>query len=132
MSRHPHSARLEGFDDDELITMVRQYVDAEVEDIANRIADAAVASTEFQDSRKTKNKLRKSIRPKVSKFENGGWIVVARAPHAHLVEYGHAKVTHDGDVVGHVTARPFLRKAKNKVLFEVIAEFKRKYGKGSS
>ena len=82
MSRHPHSARLEGFDDDELITMVRQYVDAEVEDIANRIADAAVASTEFQDSRKTKNKLRKSIRPRFPSLKTAGglWLPVRRMP----------------------------------------------------
>ncbi|WP_417292319.1 HK97 gp10 family phage protein [Desulfovibrio porci] len=131
MSRHPHSSRLEGFDDDELTTFVRAHVEPELEDIANRIAVEAIASTEFEDSPKTKNKLRKSIRAKASRFKDGGWIVLARAPHAHLVEYGHAMVTHDGRTVGHVTAHPFMRKARNKVLLEVIAEFRSKYGEGS-
>lgn len=35
----------------------------------------------------------------------------AKAPHAHLVEFGHRIITKNGDVVGDVPAHPFLRKA---------------------
>ena len=35
----------------------------------------------------------------------------AKAPHAHLVEYGHRQVTSKGEVVGDVPAHPFLRPA---------------------
>ena len=34
-------------------------------------------------------------------------------------------------ITKHVPAHPFLRKAKNKVLMEVVAEFRSKYGKGA-
>ena len=34
-----------------------------------------------------------------------------KAPHAHLVEFGHRLVNENGEVVGDVPAHPFLRKA---------------------
>lgn len=82
--------------------------------------------------------LRKSVRAKESKFEDGGWIVRATAPHAHLVEYGgknvrrplRAKVMKGkdgkfyGQEVAPMPAKPFLRPA----LDENIAEAKRQFG----
>lgn len=57
--------------------------------------------------------LRKSIRAKKSKFEGGGAIVVASAPHAHLVEYGHKGAP----------AKPFLRPALDQTMAEARAIF---------
>ena len=127
MSRKP-DAWLGGFDVNAITREAAGFIDGELESIANRIADEAKGE-DFPTSKT--GKLVKGIRPRVSKFENGGWIVLVRVPHAHLVEYGHAMVNHDGTTAGHVPAHPFLRKAKNKVLVEVVAEFKSKYGKGA-
>lgn len=95
-----------------LMQQIQPDVDKVLEGIAGQVADEAIASTAFKD--KT-GRLRKSIRPKKSRYEGGGWIVQATAPHAHLVEYGHAQVTPDGKTVGHVPAHPFLRPAKEAV-----------------
>jgi len=62
--------------------------------------------------------LRRSITKKAwSKPDKGmiGQIVGARWPegaHAHLVEYGHWMVTHDGNTVGLVREQPFQRPAE--------------------
>ena len=130
MSRKP-DAWLVAFDVNEIIREAAGFIDGELESIANRIADEA-RGEEFPTSKT--GKLVKGIRPRVSKFENGGWIVLVRVPHAHLVEYGHAMVNHDGTqpkITKHVPAHPFLRKAKDKVLMEAVAEFRSKYGKGA-
>ena len=122
--------RVEGFDIEALTEDVRNYIDADLKAAAERVASAAVASTDFKDSPKMKNKLRKSIKPKVSKYPDGGWIVRATAPHAHLVEFGHAMVTTEGFTVGHVPAHPFLRNALQKVQIQMVAEFKTMFGGG--
>ncbi len=122
-------------DIERLVRQVAPDVDRVLEGIAGRVADAAVNSNAFKDSNKTqvyvrkldfspdtskKHKhLRQSISPKPSKFELGGYIVRALAPHAHLVEFGHAMVTHEGDTIGHVPAHSFLRRAKNEVLAQL-------------
>ena len=115
-----------------LVNRVVPDVDRVLKGIAGQVANAAVNTNAFKDSNKTqiyvrkmdfspdkikKHKhLRRTIRPSKSKFEYGGYIVLATAPHAHLVEYGHAMVTHEGDTIGHVPAHSFLRRAKNEVL----------------
>lgn len=97
---------------------VQPDVDRILEAVAGQVASAAAASTAFRDgSQKTRHQaLRRSIRVKKSRYELGGYIVQATAPHAHLVEFGHAMVTHDDRVVGHVPAHSFLRKAKRSVI----------------
>lgn len=60
-------------------------------------------------------KLWKSIKRKKSKIHPNQVIVGAFAPHAVLIEYGHAMVDHAGHTAGHVAARPFLRPAKAAV-----------------
>ncbi len=123
--------QVEGFDIAALTEDVRNFIDSDLKLAAQRVATAAVASTEFKDSPKLKNKLRKSIKPKVSKYPDGGWIVRATAPHAHLVEFGHALVTPDGHTIGQVPAHPFLRNALRKVQNEMVAEFKTMFGGGA-
>lgn len=91
---------------------IRQQFDQELEPIAKAVAVEAQRSSAFAD--KT-GKLRKSIKAARSKFDDGGWIVMATAPHAHLIEFGHANVR-KGRVVGHVPARPFLRPALQTVV----------------
>ena len=104
-----------------------RFIDENADVIAKKLAQDARATTLFQDYKGTAResswskkrwgslaqKLRKSIRVRKSKFEDGGYIVVASAPHAHLVEYGHALVK-NGKTIGRVAPRPFLRKAKDQ------------------
>ena len=60
------------------------HINENAETIAKQIAADAKASVNV-----ITGTLKKSIRAKKSKFEDGGWIVQATAPHAFLVEYGH-------------------------------------------
>ena len=59
----------------------------------------------LKESFRTKEKFTETIQ-KVSVIAGG-----TKAPHAHLVEYGHRQVTSKGEVVGDVPAHPFLRPA---------------------
>ena len=100
---------------------VAQYVGENLEELAGEI-EAEAKATDFPTSKT--GALKRSIKSQKSRYENGGYIVKATAPHAHLVEYGHIMVTRGGRVVGHVPAHPFLHKARNKVLRRAIARSK--------
>lgn len=132
------SAKVE-IDTNEFEMLLADFINQNAEEIAKQVAKDAKASTAFKDYKGTTREgsyraamylsmmgqdvselshliaggpnLRKTIRAKKSRFEDGGWIVVASAPHAHLVEFGHAMVTKHGREVGTVTAHPFLRPA---------------------
>lgn len=111
------SVTLKNFDMLEQPQEVLDYVEAHLLELAEEIM--AEAKAEHFPKSETGN-LVKSIRVKKSRYENGGYIVQATAPHAFNVEYGHAMVTHDGIVIGHVAAHPFLRGARNKVLRRAV------------
>jgi hypothetical protein len=81
--------------DKELERMLYEHVDKHMADIA-----AEIATETRQRAPKLKGLLVKSVRARPSKFEAGGYIVVVRAPHAHLVEYGHNIVDRKGVVRG--------------------------------
>ena len=112
-------------DIDAITADVREMMEPQLEYLAERVADEARRTSEFAD--KT-GELRRSISAKKSKFEDGGYIVIAKAQHAHLVEFGHVQVTKNGDVVGSVAARPFLRRAKDKVLRTAVREIQARIG----
>jgi hypothetical protein len=78
--------------------------------LALETAKLARKSADFRD--KTGN-LRKSIKMKKSRYQGGGYIARAGAPHAHLIEYGYR--TKSGGVV---PPRPFMRTAKDKTASE--------------
>lgn len=104
---------------------VKKDVDALLLAAAQDVGFEARRTSEFKD--KT-GKLRNSIKLEKSKFEDGGWLVTARAPHAHLVEFGHVLVrkTKSGivKVIGHVSAHPFLRPALDNAKRVLIAKLK--------
>jgi HK97 gp10 family phage protein len=79
-----------------------KFINDNCEDIAKQVAIDARAGVKV-----ITGTLRKSIRAKKSKFEDGGAIVIASAPHAHLVEYGHGGPNP-------AQPHPFLRKALDK------------------
>ncbi len=89
-------------------------------DIAKALADRAIK--EIRNNSKQFNKktgyLRESIKRKKSKYSTDTYIVGALAPHAHLLEYGHA-IVKNGVVVGHTPARPFVEPAESVVEQEV-------------
>jgi len=115
-------------------------VDAVLREVAQEVGFEARRSAAFEDYKRTpreskhsrKNRsrsarnLRSTIKMDVSKFENGGYIVTARAPHAHLVEFGHLLVLKDKNgivrVAGHVPAHPFLRPALDAARARLIAK----------
>lgn len=100
-------------------------VDKVLENAANEVSFEARRTSAFRD--KT-GRLRGKIEMKKSKFEGGGYIVTARAPHAHLVEFGHLQVVKNKQglvkVVGHVSAKPFLRPALDSVRARLIAQLR--------
>ena len=98
-------------------------VDADLSGIADYVEAEAKTTARFAD--KTGN-LRKTIKKRKSKFPEGGYIVVATAPHAHLVEFGHAMWVKGVYVKDHVKPRRFLRTAKEKGWREAIRRFRGK------
>ena len=104
---------------DEILTAV----DADLSGIADYVEAEAKTTARFAD--KTGN-LRKTIKKRKSKFPEGGYIVVATAPHAHLVEFGHASWVKGVYVKDHVKPRKFLRIAKEKGWREAIRRFRGK------
>lgn len=106
-------------DPEVLSEAMAKMLEPQLADVAEEIAGEARKTSAFAD--KT-GLLRKSIAVRKSKFENGGYIVRATAPHAHLVEFGHDMVSHAGRKVGEVPPHPFLRPAANKV-FGRLAQF---------
>lgn len=101
-------------------------VDADLSGIADYVEAEAKTTAQFVD--KTGN-LRKTIKKRKSKFPEGGYIVVATAPHAHLVEFGHAMWVKGVYVKDHVKPRRFLRQAKEKGWREAIRRFRGKDAK---
>ena len=96
---------------------MRAEIDSDLGGIAAQVFEKAKASTAFRD--KT-GRLRQSIWIYRSKYKDGGYVVYVKAPHSHLVEFGHDLVVEkDGTVVKHVpnyvTGTHFLRKARNAV-----------------
>ncbi len=96
-------------------------VDADLSGIADYVEAEAKTTARFAD--KTGN-LRKTIKKRKSKFPEGGYVVVATAPHAHLVEFGHAMWVKGVYVKDHVKPRKFLRTAKEKGWREAIRRFR--------
>lgn len=115
---------------------LRQYqrqLDKDLKNIADLTGKYAQRSTAFRD---VTGELRKSITvekrheyttsrgnvrlavnlPRNREADAVVYLVRAKAPHAHLVEYGHAMVTRSGNTVGYVPAQPFLRPAFIKAL----------------
>ena len=92
---------------------VRAEIDSDLGGIAAQVFEKAKSSTAFRD--KT-GRLRQSIWIYRSKYKDGGYVVYVKAPHSHLVEFGHAVLTKDGKVLEHrVPGKFFLRKARNAV-----------------
>ena len=120
---------MEGFDAqyDEVVDAIT----ANLSEVADVVLAAAKTSTAFRD--KTGN-LRMSIRKRKSRFENGGFIIMARGSnktgdkgyHAHLVEFGHVMIDHKGRVtkLGRVPAHPFMRPAKEQGIRKAIELFR--------
>lgn len=98
-------------------------VDADLSGIADYVEAEAKTTARFVDR---SGNLRKTIKKRKSKFPEGGYIVVATAPHAHLVEFGHAMWVKGVYVKDHVKPRKFLRKAKEKGWREAIRRFRGK------
>jgi HK97 gp10 family phage protein len=126
------------FDFSEMEKKVAEYINDNAETIAKQIARDARAKIHS-----VTGNLRKRVRAKKSKFDDGGWIVVSTAPHSMLVEYGGENVrqpltkkfmkfekygaqsgTFYGKEVAKMPAKPFLRPALN----ENIAAAKRLFG----
>lgn len=109
---------------DAVFNAIAEDVDAGLSEVAGVVLDEARSSADFIDR---SGNLRKSIRKRKSRFENGGYIVFARGAnnkdsesesskgyHAHLVEFGHVMIAW-GRVTGkRVKPHPFLRNARTK------------------
>lgn len=122
------------FPDDfsDLMGRINAALDEESLEIAKLVVGDMQASTAFRDYTGTAResewhkkhfpnatRLRVKMRAQKSHYPGGGAIAIASAPHAHLVEYGHALVL-DGKVSGTVPAHPFMRPAKEKRVNEAI------------
>jgi phage gpG-like protein len=106
--------------------ILREYA-AYADEIVEAVAKEALKETRKYARTAFKDKtglLRAKIGRKRSKYDRNTQIVGAFAPHAHLVEFGHAMLKHDGTPtkvdawfgeVDHVPAHPFLSKASRAI-----------------
>lgn len=102
---------------------VRAEIDSDLGGIAAQVFEKAKSSTAFRD--KT-GRLRQSIWIYRSKYKDGGYVVYVKAPHSHLVEFGHVQVAKDGKtVLKQVPGKHFLRKARNAVRRKVVRCFRK-------
>lgn len=109
---------------------VMAVIEKNVEQVAQLVYNEAKITSAFRD--KTGN-LRRSISVKKSRYEDGSYIVQARGKnrsdggyHAHLIEFGHGLIAW-GNVpkkTKFVSARPFMRPAKEKGIAEAMRLFK--------
>ena len=92
-----------------------------VDEILDRLASLAVDKIRANAKQFNTNTgiLKRRIKKKRSKYNEHSCIAGAMAPHAHLLEYGHALVR-NGQVYGHVPAHPFVRPAEEAVKKEVM------------
>lgn len=104
---------------------VLKAIDGNLEATADYVEAEAKTTAAFKDLTKT---LRSRIKKQKSKFADGGWIVVARAPHAHLVEYGHVMIAWGRPTGKRVPPHPFLRPALEKGIRYATAKFKEAQG----
>jgi len=132
------------FDFTKLDQLVAEHINDNAEQIAKQIAVDAktdLRSREAKSLVKLSGNLAKGIRAVRSKFDDGGWIVISRAPHSHLVEFGTKKVRKSedgkslvamgkdgkpiffGPEVGPMPAKPFLRPALDKNITKARALF---------
>jgi len=106
---------------DAAISEVMDAMDANLKDVAEYVEREAQTTLAYKN--KTGD-LRKKTKLKVSKFEDGGYIVVARQPHAHLVEYGHVAIPPGKLPGGRVPPHPFMRPALEKGIAYAVAKFR--------
>ena len=105
---------------DESLEEIMTFVAANLEEVASEVESAAKTTAAFADK---SGKLRGSIKKSKSKYEDGGFIVAAKAPHAHLVEFGHVMIAW-GRITGRrVPAHPFMRPAKERGIRVALAKF---------
>lgn len=100
---------------------IENWVDDNCETIAHEVAADAGNSAAFVDQ---SGALRDSIVARKSKFKDGGWIVLSDVPHAHLVEFGHAKVLWGRQTNEKVPPHPFLRPALDRAIGRAVALFR--------
>jgi len=122
------------FEIEALLNRVRKATEKSAEEGAELIYNSAKNTSLFKD--KSVN-LRRSIKKSKSKYKNGGYVVYADAPHAHLIEYGArggqdgsdtdapplSAFTEDGAYRGQQKPRPFMRKAKKDNEIKIQAMF---------
>ena len=110
---------------DEIYTMYCGWADV----ILDKLASSAVEKIR-RNARQFKVKtgiLKKRIGKKRSKYDRLSYIAGANAPHAHLLENGHA-IVKNGIVLGHVPARPFVKPAEDEVKQEIMEVVKEVLG----
>jgi len=72
------------FDFEKLDQLVAEHINDNAEKIAKQVGRDAMASINVK-----RGDLKKGIKARRSKFDDGGWIVISTAPHSWLVEHGH-------------------------------------------
>jgi len=100
---------------------ILEAIDKNLEAVADTVFQDAKATSAFRDR---SGRLRRSIKLKKSKYKDAGYVVAATGNHAHLIEYGHVLIAW-GRVTGkRVSARPYMRPAKEKGVRRAIELFR--------
>lgn len=95
------------------VSAIMQRYSAWTDEVLDKLGDIAAAEIKknAQIFKKDTGNLIRSIKKRKSRLMENSVIAGAMAPHAHLLEEGHA-IVRNGNVVGHVPARPFVKPAE--------------------
>ena len=97
-------------------------VDQNLEQVAETVETEAKNSNAFSD---LTGSLRRKISKRKSRYEDGGYFVISRAPHSHLIEYGHVKILWGKPTGERVPPHAFLRPALEKGYITALRLFKK-------
>ena len=100
---------------------VVKAIEANVEQTAAVVESEARITSQFSD--KT-GQLRRSVGKRKSRKSDGAYLVFAKAPHAHLVEYGHVMIAWGNPTGKRVAPRPFMRRALEKGIATAVQLFR--------
>jgi hypothetical protein len=106
---------------------VIRAIEHNLSEVADIIEGDAQATSSFIDR---SGDLRGSIKKQKSKFEDGGYIVMAsgkgtaKGYHAALVEFGHVLIAWGHPTGKRVPAKPFMRRALERGIIRAVELFK--------
>ena len=106
---------------EEILKKCSSFATSEIKKNAKKFENTGMSANMGVKWWKNSGNLKSRIKGKRSHFNQQQYIAGASAPHAHLLEYGHAKWLWGKDTGEHVPASPFIRPAEQTLIANIDA-----------